>query len=84
MGSPLFWLRLPAGVSGRRVAEAAAARGVGVAPGADFDPAAGDPPNLRVSVSRVEKRDVERGISVLGEVLRSVAASGGVHSVPVV
>jgi len=84
MGSPLFWLRLPAGVSGRRVAEAAAARGVGVAPGADFDPAGGDPPNLRVSVSRVEKRDVERGISVLGEVLRSVAASGGVHSVPVV
>ncbi len=84
MGSPLFWLHLPGGVSGRRVAEAAAARGVGVAPGADFDPAGEDRPNLRLSVSRVEKRDIERGIGVLGEVLRSVSASAGVYGMPVV
>ena len=37
-GNALFWLHLPQGVSGRRVAERAALSGVGVAPGADFDP----------------------------------------------
>jgi len=84
VGSPLFWLRLPVGVSGRRVAEAAAARGVGVAPGADFDPAGEDRPNLRLSVSRVDKRDVERGIAVLGEVFRSISAGAGIHAAPVV
>jgi DNA-binding transcriptional MocR family regulator len=84
VGSPLFWLHLPNGLPGRRVAEAAAARGVGVAPGAEFDPAGADRPNLRLSVSRVEKRSVERGIAVLGEAVAAVAASAGVNAVPVV
>ncbi|MGH9367417.1 MAG: hypothetical protein ACRD3M_07065, partial [Thermoanaerobaculia bacterium] len=66
------------------VALAAAARGVGVAAGADFDPKGEDRPNLRLSVSRVEKRGVDRGIAVLAEALRAVAAAGGVHAAPVV
>jgi len=84
VGNPLFWLRLPAGVSGRRVAQAAALRGVGVAAGADFDPKGEDRPNLRLSVSRVDKRDVDRGISVLAGAVRSVIASTGVDGIPVV
>ncbi|HEY7575298.1 MAG TPA: PLP-dependent aminotransferase family protein [Thermoanaerobaculia bacterium] len=84
VGNPLFWLHLPAGVSGRAVAQAAAARGVGVAPGADFDPKGEDRPNLRLAVSRVEKRGVDRGIAVLAEAVRAVAGAGGVHAVPVV
>jgi GntR family transcriptional regulator/MocR family aminotransferase len=84
VGSPLFWLHLPAGVSGRAVAQAAAARGVGVAPGVDFDPRREDRPNLRLAVSRVEKRGVDRGIAVLAEAVRAVAGAGGVHAVPVV
>src|SRR5262249_49278438 len=35
VGNPLLWLNLPAGVSGRRVAEAVAMRGVGVAAGSE-------------------------------------------------
>jgi GntR family transcriptional regulator/MocR family aminotransferase len=84
MGNPLFWLHLPSGISGRRVAETAAARGVGVAPGADFDPRGEDRPNLRLSVSRVDKRDVDRGIAVLADAVRGVAASAGIHGMPVV
>ena len=72
VGSALFWLHLPAGTSGRAVAEAAAARGVGVAPGADFDPRGEDRPNLRLSVSRVDQRDIDRGIALLADAVRAV------------
>ncbi len=83
VGSALFWLHLPTGTSGRAVAEAAAARGVGVAPGADFDPRGEDRPNLRLSVSRVDKRDVDRGIAILAEAVQSVLGRSA-HSAPVV
>ena len=83
--NPLFWLHLPDGVSGRRVAEAAAARGVGVAPGQDFDPAGEDRPNVRLSVSRVERRDIEPGIALLAEAVFEVESrSRAVLSAPVV
>ena len=59
--SSLFWLRLPEGVSGRSVAEAAAARGVAVTPGQDFDPEGKDRATLRLSVSRVERDAIEPG-----------------------
>jgi DNA-binding transcriptional MocR family regulator len=84
VGNPLFWLHLPPGVSGRRVAEAAAARGVGVAPGADFDPQAQDRSNLRISVSRVDKRRVDQGVRLLAEAVRAVASASGVHAMPIV
>lgn len=70
--NPLFWLFLPEGLSGRRVAEAAAARGVGVVPGQDFDPRGEDRPNVRLSVSRVERRDIGPGIALLAEAVRQV------------
>jgi DNA-binding transcriptional MocR family regulator len=84
IGNPLFWLHLPRGTSGRRVAEAAAARGVGVTPGCDFDPNGEDRANVRLSVSRVDKRDVERGIRLFAEAVNAVNGASGVHSVPVV
>ena len=80
----IFWLQLPRGVSGRRVAERVALSGVGVAPGADFDPLGEDRPNLRLSVSRVEKRGIERGIALLAEAVRAVAAASAAHTAPVV
>ena len=72
--NPLFWLHLPEGVSGRRVTEAAAARGVGVAAGEDFDPRGADRNNVRLSVSRVERKDIERGIGELAQAVREVQA----------
>jgi 2-aminoadipate transaminase len=84
VGSALFWLHLPPETSGRRVAQAAAARGVGVAPGADFDPKGEDRANVRLSVSRVDKRNVEQGIRLLAEAVQAVRSASGAHSMPVV
>ena len=84
VGSALFWLHLPPETSGRRVAQAAAARGVGVAPGADFDPKGEDRANIRLSVSRVDKRNVEEGIRLLAEAVQAVRSASGAHSMPVV
>jgi DNA-binding transcriptional MocR family regulator len=84
IGNPLFWLRLPRNVSGRRVAEAASARGVGVAAGRDFDPRGEDLANVRLSVSRVDKRQVEPGIRLFAEAFHAVHAASGAHSMPVV
>ncbi|HEX7252515.1 MAG TPA: PLP-dependent aminotransferase family protein [Thermoanaerobaculia bacterium] len=84
IGNALFWLHLPPGVSGRGVADAAAARGVGVAPGYEFDPQGEDRPNLRLSVSRVDQRQVDAGVRRLAEAIHAVAAQSGVRSVPVV
>jgi DNA-binding transcriptional MocR family regulator len=68
--NPLFWLHLPGGVSGRGVARAAAARGLGLAAGQDFDPRGEDTPYVRLSVSRVERREIEGGIALLAEAVR--------------
>ncbi len=84
IGNALFWLNLPAGVSGKRAAEAAAMRGVRVAPGADFDPQGQDRPNLRLSVSRVDKKQINSGIRLLAEAVHAVASASGAHSMPVV
>ncbi|MEO8189292.1 MAG: PLP-dependent aminotransferase family protein [Acidobacteriota bacterium] len=83
IGSALFWLHLPAGISGRAVAAAAAARGVGVAPGSDFDPRGEDRPNVRLSISRVDKRDIDKGIALLAEAVHAVRGRAA-HSAPVV
>ena len=71
-GSALFWLHLPKGVSGRRVAEAAASRGVAVAAGADFDPFGEDRENLRLSVSRVDREAIADGIAMLAEAVNEI------------
>ncbi len=84
-GSAIFWLHLPEGVSGRRVAEAAAAKGVAAAPGADFDPEAEDRGTLRLSVSRVERDAIERGVELLAEAVRETRArSSAIEAAPVV
>jgi DNA-binding transcriptional MocR family regulator len=84
-GSSIFWVDLPPGVSGRRVAEAAAARGVGVAPGQDFDPANEDRANVRLSVSRIDKRHIDKGIRLLAEAVESVErGSAAATSMPIV
>jgi DNA-binding transcriptional MocR family regulator len=83
-GDALFWLHLPRGLSGRRVAERAAHSGVGVAPGADFDPLGQDRANLRLSVSRVEKRRIEEGIELLAKAIASEESSSSARTAPVV
>ena len=62
---------------GRAVAQAAGARGVAVSPGADFDPLRHDLSRVRLSVSRVERRDIEPGIAALAEALKEVQSGRG-------
>jgi DNA-binding transcriptional MocR family regulator len=84
-GSAIFWLELPKGTSGRRVLDAAAARGVAVAAGADFDPAGADLPNLRLSVSRVDRDAIGDGISLLAEAVRETSGrASAVEAAPIV
>ena len=67
------------------MAEAAAARGVGIAAGMDFDPRGEDRNQVRLSVSRVERKDIARGIAVLAESVREVQSrSRAALSAPVV
>ena len=47
-----------------------AARGVAVAAGQDFDPRGEDRPKVRLSASRVERKDIEPGIARLAEAVR--------------
>jgi 2-aminoadipate transaminase len=70
--NPLFWLRLPEGISGRRIAEAAAARGVAVAAGQEFDPRGADRPEVRLSASRIERAAIEPGVERLAEAIEEV------------
>src|SRR5260370_255982 len=72
------------GPSGRRGAGAAAASGVGIAPGGAFEPRGDDPRNLRLSVSRVDKRQVDTGIRLLAEAVQAVISQSGIRAVPVV
>jgi DNA-binding transcriptional MocR family regulator len=84
-GSAIFWVRLPAGVSGRALADAAAARGVAVSPGIDFDPDGRDLEAIRLSVSRVERGAIEGGVAELSEALAEVRArSRAIETAPVV
>jgi DNA-binding transcriptional MocR family regulator len=56
-----------------------------VAPGQDFDPLGADRGNLRLSVSRIDKRNIDRGIRVLAEAVEAVErASAAATSVPMV
>ena len=84
-GSALFWVRLPEGVSGRSVTEAAAARGVAVSPIGDFDPEGKDSSALRLSVSRVERDAIEPGVALLAESVKETRArSSAIEAAPLV
>ncbi len=59
LGGHVAWLEAPA-LSGRAIAEKAAARGVLVTPGEDFFAGPAASPAVRVSIARIAPGDVER------------------------
>ncbi|MGH9441352.1 MAG: PLP-dependent aminotransferase family protein [Thermoanaerobaculia bacterium] len=75
--SPIVWLELPVGSSGRETARVAAAAGVRVAAGADFDPFGRDLPALRLSVSRIERSAISKGIARLSEAIETAQRESG-------
>jgi DNA-binding transcriptional MocR family regulator len=68
-GQSLFWLKLPAGASGREAARRAREHGVAVSPGADFDPLGRDVAAIRLSVSRVPAEAILEGVARLARAL---------------
>ena len=81
--SPILWLELPVGSSGREVVRDCAARGVRAAAGADFDPFGRDLPAIRLSVSRIDRSAIPEGIRRLAAAIESVQrASGSALAIP--
>jgi len=71
LGGWVLWVELPAGISGRELAEAARGEGVLVSPGGDYAPDRADVPALRVSVARSSGSDLERALETLGALARA-------------
>jgi 2-aminoadipate transaminase len=69
-GGLSVWVALPDGVDERDVYLAALERGVGVARGQSFRPQPTPDPFLRLSYGNHTSDEIERGIAILGEVLR--------------
>lgn len=76
-GSPIVWLELPVGSSGRETARVAALAGVRVAAGADFDPFGRDLPAIRLSVSRIDRSAISEGILRLSKAIETVQREAG-------
>lgn len=73
-GGLFFWVRLGAGLDPDVLLARAAPRKVLFTPGAHFlpDPAAGSPA-IRLNFSNASAADAERGLAILGEILRGMA-----------
>lgn len=70
-GGLFVWVRLPEGADAREVFEAARARGVLFSPGDVFHVDGSGRNTMRLTYAAVAPDAVERGVSVLGELLRA-------------
>jgi len=72
-GGMFFWVELPAGLDATALLPAAVAAGVAYVPGAPFFADGGHANTLRLSFVTVPPEQIERGIALLGEVLKEAA-----------
>lgn len=66
-GGFALWVEAPAGIDGRELAARAAARGVLVSPGQLFHPEDEAVSGVRLSLSRTDEKQIQEGITILGE-----------------
>ncbi len=71
LGGWVLWVELPAGISGRELAEAARGEGVLVSPGGDYAPDRADAPSLRISVTRASGAELEKALESVGALARA-------------
>jgi 2-aminoadipate transaminase len=69
-GGMFFWIELPAGLDATALLPAAVAAGVAYVPGAPFFADGGHANTLRLSFVTVPPEQIERGIALLGDVLK--------------
>jgi GntR family transcriptional regulator / MocR family aminotransferase len=70
-GGPVMWVRLPDGVSARRLLGDAARAGLNFAPGEAFFVVPADQPYIRLNFAAVDEEQIARGIAALGALLRA-------------
>ncbi|MGC4079038.1 MAG: PLP-dependent aminotransferase family protein [Rubrivivax sp.] len=73
-GGMFFWIELPAGLDAAALLPAAVAAGVAYVPGAPFFAGGGHANTLRLSFVTVPPEQIERGIALLGKVLKEASA----------
>jgi DNA-binding transcriptional MocR family regulator len=80
-GGLFFWVRLAPGVDPDRLLARAAERGVLFTPGRHFlaDPT-GAAPAMRLNFSNASEEEAERGLAILGGLLREAADQGAAHA----
>jgi len=83
-GGLFFWVRLPAGIDPDLLLDRAAARHVLFTPGQHFlaEPE-GAAPAMRLNFSNASEDEAERGLKILGEVLRELAGTASDPAVKV-
>jgi 2-aminoadipate transaminase len=69
-GGLCFWIELPPGVRSQELYESAIARGVAFAPGQVFFPEQPARGYMRLSFAARPPEEIERGVAILGELLR--------------
>jgi 2-aminoadipate transaminase len=74
-GGFLAWLELPGAGHGDRLAELAVERGVRVVPGRVFDLNGQPSRGVRLSLTRADVREIDRGLAVLGACARELTRS---------
>jgi len=77
-GGMFFWLRLGEGLHAMELLESAVAAGVAFVPGAAFYAQAPDPRTMRLSFVTLSPADIERGVTVLGQVLHEALSTAPV------
>ena len=73
-GGFVIWLTLPEGVACAPLAEAAMKRGVGVSQGVMFFANGGGEQNVRLSYSFNDDAEIQKGIAILGELVKEQQA----------
>jgi 2-aminoadipate transaminase len=75
-GGMFIWVTLPAGLNSASLLDKAIAQNVAFVPGAPFFANDPQPNTLRLSFVTVPPEKIEKGIAILGELLRKEAVSG--------
>ena len=74
-GGMFFWVTLPERIDAHRLLPKAVERGVAFVPGAAFFAEAPQPNTLRLSFVSVDAERIERGVGIIGALLREEMAS---------
>lgn len=73
-GGAVLWVKVPEGISVTRLLDQALRAGVSFAAGAAFFPEPADQPFMRLNFAALQEEQIERGIAVLGKLLREQLA----------